>query len=362
MQRPGEITRSRRLPRSARGWRDPRGFVIRHGARLYLDGRPYRFTGVAAYELATWWAVNRGCGAQVNDLNGFFASLRPGSMVKISAFQALAVNVKTRAIDFRPLDRVVRAAERHGQKLIMSLSVQQGDCDDGHWKGSSWYSSGYRRAFNDDGAGLSRRSFVDWMRLIVRRYRKSPAIGMWQLVGEPEASDCAGATGRACYGRARCPAGAAAVLRRFFDVVGGELKRIDPRHLLGTGTLSRLQCGWSAGGYRRILQSPAIDVANYHDYGNDSTALPTDLRRAIADAAAAGKPFVMDESGIAAGGGDCRTIGSRRTLMRAKLVAGLAAGMSGFVTWNWEPRPSPGCSMAIAPNDPLLGVLRTVRL
>jgi hypothetical protein len=133
------------------------GFVARRGTQLYLDGSPWRFTGVDAYELATAWGINAGCGPMVTDaqMDDLFASLRPRSAVRFWAFQGLATNSTTKQRDWRPIDRVVRAAARHGQKLIMVLSGQGGGCDDGHWKDVAWYRGGYNRAFDGDGKSIA---------------------------------------------------------------------------------------------------------------------------------------------------------------------------------------------------------------
>ena len=71
---------------------DDRGVVTRRGTQLFLHGRPYEFTGINAYELATLWGTNAGCGAQVETpaLDSFFGSLRPDSMVRFWAFQHFA--------------------------------------------------------------------------------------------------------------------------------------------------------------------------------------------------------------------------------------------------------------------------------
>ena len=102
------------------------GFVAHRGTQLSLDGSPWRFTGVNAYELATSWGINAGCGDMVGDaqMDSLFASLRPGSAVRFWAFQGLATNYISKQRDWRPIDRVVQSAARHGQKLIMVLSGQ----------------------------------------------------------------------------------------------------------------------------------------------------------------------------------------------------------------------------------------------
>jgi hypothetical protein len=341
----------------------PSPFVTRGGTHLSLNGQTYRFTGVTANELATYWPVNWGCGSQVNDLDGFFASLHPGSMVSVTAMQAMAFNNKsTHAIDFTGIDRVVRAAERGGQKLAMGLADQQGTCDDGHWKGQAWYDGGYRQAFNDDGRNLSRLSYWDYIHLIVPRYKDSPAVAIWAPMGEPEASNCApGHVGSDCYSYLTCPAGATSSLRNFFDTIGAEIKRLDPNHLVSTGTLSRLQCGQSGGGYRQLLDSQSVDVASYHDYGYDATPLPPDLAGALQDAVDANKVFVMDEGGISAGG-TCETTTQRRDHFKAKMDAQFTAGVTGFEVWNWELSMSGACDYTITREDPLMGLLLTYRV
>ena len=60
------------------------------GTHLILNGSVDRFFGVNAYEAATDWGTNAGCGGMLTDseLNGLFASLPPNSLVRIMAFQA----------------------------------------------------------------------------------------------------------------------------------------------------------------------------------------------------------------------------------------------------------------------------------
>src|SRR5665213_259194 len=132
------------------------------GTQLYLYGAPYRFVGVNAYEAATDWGTNAGCGADLSDgqLDQLFASLPANSLVRFWAFQGtMATNVNTHQLDWGPLDRVFAAAAAHGQRLIVTLTDQGGTCDGGHWQDPSWYQSGFKTVFNDpattDGRGLT---------------------------------------------------------------------------------------------------------------------------------------------------------------------------------------------------------------
>ena len=323
----------------------PPGWVSRQGAALVLDGRPYRFTGLNAYGLTTWWRVNRGCGAEAQDLDAFLGSLRPASMVRVWAFQDLARNRYTGARDFAAIDRVVAAAERTGQKLVMTLADHWGRCD-GPPKNGAWYGGGYRAPLSGD--GVPRVAFWDWVREIVDRYRHSPAVAMWEPVNEPELT-CAEP---------------ASILRRFFDDLGGEIKRLDPRHLVSSGTQGGGQCGLAYGDYEYVHASPAIDVVSYHDYHHDTIAVPGDQWNGLAvhleQARRLGRPLVTGEAGLWGGTAPgCPTLSERRDRLRNKLAGQFAAGVQGFLLWHWAERSPDACGYTVSPGDPALEVLRS---
>lgn len=338
----------------------PPGVVGAHDGRLWLDDRPYRFTGVNAYQLATNFSVNVGCGNQVRDLDGLFASLRPDSMVRFWAFQGQGYNKHTRRLDFTALDRVVRAAERHDQRLVFTLGEQAGVCDDGHWKDMAWYQGGYTQVFDDAGRGQA-VSYWDWLHLVVDRYKDSPAVGMWEVLNEPQVADCPSPyTGVACYGQAYCPPMQAEALRDFFTTVGQEIKRIDPVHLVSSGTLAHGECGVWEQYFQMVHESPGIDVASVHDY--DPAPLTDLVDRHLARARAVNKPVVFGEVGTDAGGSSCLTQTERATAMRDKITKmGGHFEVSGFLLWQWVEQREPegrSCTLQITPSDPVLDVLR----
>ena len=343
------------------------GLVTRCGAQLCLDGAPYRFTGANAYELATLWGSNTGCGSQVDDLAGFFGQFRPHSMVRVSAAQQQAFNPTTGRLDWTGLDRVVAAAKAADQKLILTLANNWAGCDDGARKDQAWYDGGYRAARN--ARGVAPLPFLDYLQQVVTRYQDSPALGMWELVNEPDAPTCStGFTGDACTGTWACPTTAGQSLRTFFDVVGGALKMIDTRHPLASGVIGDpYQCGTTGDAYRLIHASPAIDVATFHDYQSDTVPLPSgpdSLATRLAQAAELGKPLIVEEAGIqgSASGTDCLDLPTRSRLFDAKIRALLAAGGNGYLVWNAEPVTGPSCGWDVGPGDPLLDVLRSTLL
>jgi mannan endo-1,4-beta-mannosidase len=340
-------------------------FLTRAGEVLVLSRSPYRVVGLNAYELGTYWGVNAGCGAMLDDaaLDTFFAGLPPHSLVRTWGFQgSMATNPTTGAREWRPLDRLVAAAARHGQLLVVSLGNQAGNCDDGHWKDKAWYRGGYRAVFSGTGSEHATVSYWDWVHEIVGRYRDSTTVAMWEPMNEPEASDCApGLSMDACYAHLRCTdtPSASAALRDFFDVVGREIKRTDPNHLVESGALGGTQCGWTGKGGARIHASPGIDVTSYHDYVPEQV-LPTELAARLREARSLDKPLLVGELGVESsdGSGDCLTLAARLDRVRAKTDAMLAAGVAGALVWGWVPDPQPGCGYDVGPGDPVLGALR----
>ncbi len=338
---------------------------------LILEGQPYRFTGVDAYELATDWGADSGCGGMETDaqLDDLFSSLAPNSLVRIWAFQgSMATDVHTHALDWAPLDRVFAAAAAYHQRLIVALTDQGGTCDGDVWQGPSWYEGGFMDVFDTtattDGQGLTPLSYWDYLQAIVNRYKSSPALGMWEPVSEPEASTCTGNyEPQTCWGHNVCvnETVAAQALRHFFDVVGGEIHLLDPTHLVESGTIGGGQCGTAGIDYQYVSASPGIDVLSYHDYyagtpmGGDQW---NGLAVRFAQAAALDKPIIGGEVGEQAGpGSGCLGLAQRATDFSAKLRTQMQAGSAGLLAWDWLPSPSSTCTTDTYPGDPLMKIV-----
>jgi mannan endo-1,4-beta-mannosidase len=349
----------------------PAGAIGVSDGRLELNGQPYTFTGVNAYEIGTEWGVNPGCGGQESDaqLNELFSSLPPNSLVRFWAFQdAIATNVHTDQLDWAPLDRVFAAAAAHGQRLIVTLTDQGGVCDGDHWQDPAWFDGGFMDVFNSpsnsDGSGHTPLSYWDYMQDVVNRYKNSPALGMWEPISEASAATCDGNYyPGTCWGHTSCPneAVAAAALRHFFDVVGAEVHTLDPNHLVENGLLGGGECGAAGNDYEYVSASPGVDVLSYHDYyvgaamGGDQW---NGIAVRIAQAAALDKPIIAGEMGLDAGTAPgCMTLATRSTEIQAKIQAQMAAGTSGVLIWDWLPAPSNPCTTDTFPGDPLMTVV-----
>ena len=343
-------------------------------AHLTLDGLPYTAIGVNAYEIATDWGVDAGCGAMLSNqqLDQFFASLPPNSLVRFWAWQGTtAVNVNTGQIDWAPLDRVFAAAAAYGQRLIPVLAGQGGGCDDGgRWQDPAWYDGGFMQVYNDPalGQGTTPLSYWDYLQAIVNRYKDSPALGMWEPISEAEASTCPlQYEPTNCGGHQTCPdeAAAAQALRYFFDTVGGEIHALDPNHLVEDGLMSNGQCGAINTDWVYVSESPGIDVLSYHDYSDPTVDLPGDqwngLATRLQEAASIGKPIIGGEMGIGAGTGTgCLTDAQRSADLVSKIDAQIAQGSSGVLPWDWVPSAQSGCSTDIGPTDAFMSALGTI--
>ncbi|MFC9553334.1 beta-mannosidase [Rhodococcus sp. NPDC056960] len=313
---------------------------------LTLDGRPWWPAGLNAYQLATDWSVNRGCGAEV-DLDGFFGSLPQGSLTRFNAFQWLAIDKATGALDFTGIDRVFRAAEARRQLVIPVLAAQDGSCGDEIFKSSDWYDGGWH-----DVAPGSVLSYEDWVATAVKRWRDSPALAMWELMGEPEP----------LTPYRSCAVTAGETLRTFVDDAGALVRSLDNRHPITLGLIGGGQCGTAGPDYEFVGASPGLDVLQYHDYGADGVPLPGDVYNGLAlhieQAQHLRKPILVAEIGQYAGAG-CVSVLERARTVAAKLDGQRAAGTAGALLWAFVPDPRPGeCTYDIGPDDPVRGVLR----
>ncbi len=345
-------------------------YLKRNGTHLRLFGQPYTFTGINAYSIASLNGINAGCGGQIDDLDVLFSTLRPNSIVRFWGWQgSMVTNVKTKLPDWTGIDRVISTAAKYNQRVIISLSDQAGTCDDGRWKDMAWYNGGFKQVYNP--TGLTPLSYWDFVQLIVTRYKDSPTIAMWELVNEPESANCMpGYNGTGCYGHQSCPDSSAAAksLRYFFDTVGGKIKELDPNHLVESGVIGTGQCGADNWNYQYIHESPGIDIASYHDYGDHDSPMPGDqwngLQIRLNQMQKIQKPLIIGEAGMLAQDNStvCMNFAARRDKIEAKMNKQFRAGVVGYIPWSWASDNAGVCNYDIPPTDPLVKLLHDVPL
>ena len=133
--------------------------------------------------------------ATTAQIDSFFASLRPDSLVRFWAFQGtLATNVHTGQLDWAPLDNVFYQAAKYHVYLIPVISDQSGDLRRRYWQDPAWYCGWVQERLRHCHISYGRRphplSYWDYMNELVSRYADSPALGMWEPMSEAEASTC----------------------------------------------------------------------------------------------------------------------------------------------------------------------------
>jgi hypothetical protein len=300
-------------------------FLERRGIQLYLDGRSYRYLSFNAASL-----TGCGIGAEIPgdaELGAFFASLRPRSLVRTYAVEAMGIPA---------IERAVQAAKAHGHLLILILGDDDGECGDGGTKKTNeWYGAGFRD------------SYLPWVQNVVGHFADEPAVGMWEPMKAPEEVDTL-------------------TLRNFYDVVGGEIRRIDQNHLIESGTHGPWAYGGEEG-YARIHASAGIDVGSNHDFDNRVDTAPN-LEPALRAIATVSKPMIIGELGmLASGTGDpsqqlgvmtCTSWQERRAAVQRQLESGFATPLAGVTVWNWFPVTHDGCNLSIGPSDPLIALIR----
>jgi mannan endo-1,4-beta-mannosidase len=314
-------------------------FVTAQGATLCANGQPLRLIGY------NWRWMGTGCQAPTDaEIERTFSQIQQVSKANVvrTAFYQSGSNGGS----YTDFDRYIKAAKRHHLYLIPILANQWTSCEPATSpKTAAWYQDGYK--LTGDGYPLSYR---DYVKTLAAHYANEPAIAFWQLINEP---DTAGAP---------CGASAAQTLRAFADDMVSVVKSVDPHHLVDLGVPGG--CAGDTSADYQIIVGGAVEVADvWHDYDRATTPMPALMRQRLAILLRLHKPAFVGEAGICANvraDGACAgvvtqsSIARRASLFNAKLAAGFAAGLSGYIIWN---KGSQSVQDDIGPGDPTESVL-----
>lgn len=330
-------------PATALGARAHGDFVVREGARLYHKGKPYRFAGMNVYNANNrvswcWYPMD------TTLLSQSFTDMGPGvDVIRAWFFQDFATMDGAR--DWTALDQTIATAKALGKRVIVTLGNQWADCDSEGFKSAAWYAGGYRHK-----PATLPASYRDYVAEVVARYRREPAVLMWQLLNEAEVPIHVGVL---------CDETEAhRLLKEWAADMAGLVKSIDRFHLLSIGTIGSGQCGAQFTDYKSLHDIPGVDICEFHDYG--VALMPGDPWNGLAfrlqQCAELGKPLFVGETGIDPQWLD-GTVAARAALFEAKLSAQFAAGVVGEVLWAWNAFGSSVVTYDIGPGDPVLAVL-----
>jgi len=224
------------------------GFVIAKDGQFSLDGKPFQFTATNAYWLHQLSDA---------DIDATFASIAATGLKVVTTwafddvvdepppygtfFQLFKGDqIVINEAGLQRLDAVVNSAEKHGIKLVMSLSnnwfPSNKDCKDpkphgflsNSYGGADVYveqlcTSGFHDEFYTNEKVLA--AFKNWVKTVVTRYVDSKAIFSWQLMNDPRCSSTLPAS----------PQCNTQTITKWHAEISSFIKSIDCNHLVGSG-------------------------------------------------------------------------------------------------------------------------------
>ncbi len=287
--------------------------VTRQGRDLMLDGKPYRFVGINAYDL-----INIGEHSQSELEKTLRTIAASGSnVVRISVYAGHGPE---------SLQRVLDTSTRLGLGLrfVPVLGNEWKDMETGSeakQKNAAWFKDGYKA------------TYLPHVQEIVKALGNRPEILMWEPLNEPQVVNSAAVT-------------------RFTADVAHTIKA-NGGSLVGISNVGTVLVGLHPGYYRAMAAIPDVDVISLHDYAANYSQNPVVKamlgfvgNRLIAaeslTARMANKPFYIGEVGtrITKGGKDGRTVGTPAGSMTgdlAKARTAIGYGAQGLLLWGPSP-------------------------
>jgi mannan endo-1,4-beta-mannosidase len=189
------------------------------------------------------------------------------------------------------LDYVVESAEAHGISLIINFVNNWSD-----YGGMAAYCSYYDISPVTDWYTNSQAQaqYQAYIAAVVSRYKNSTAVFAWELANEPRCTGCA-----------------TSVLTTWITTTSAYIKSLDSNHMVCIGEEGFGVTADSDGSYpfttspgtnfTQNLRVPDIDFGTYHLYpsswGEVDTWAPRWIEAHATEAAAVGKPVILEEYG-----------------------------------------------------------------
>ncbi|KAL4803372.1 glycoside hydrolase superfamily [Aspergillus unguis] len=322
-----------------------KGFVTTKGNKFQLDGRDFYFAGSNAYyfpfnnnqsDVELGLSAAKDAGLNVfrtwgfNDKNVTYVD---GGLPDYGGEGAGDTEIVfqwwengTSTIDVTPFDKVVRAAERTGIKLIVALTNNWAD-----YGGMDVYTVNLGGEYHDDFYRLPRikRAFKRYVREIVTRYAHNPTIMAWELANEPR---CGADEVRSLpQSEDGCNP---ELLTSWISEMSAYIKSLDPHHLVtwgGEGGFNYESDDWAyngsdGGDFEAQLSLESIDFGVFHSYPDWWTKTVEWTDQWIVDhaeaARAVGKPVVHEEYGWLTPEGRLDNLGTVSNITRLEAVGG----------------------------------------
>lgn len=307
----------------------PTNFVTTSGRHFYVNGKVVTSIGVNKYNLLTIGGHPYiGCGGKFSDseLATWFSELSQMGVtsVRFWLFQSFTKS----GTDLSRFNYVLSLAQQYNIRVVPVFENQWQDCTQGGKKDANWYRNGYRAPY-----GTYSLSLKDYIGKVVPLYRNNPQILMWQIMNEAESSD----------GNA---------LLTFAKDVSSYIKSLDSNHLVSFGTVGSGQPGSHV--YKNIHELSSIDVLEYHDYNEETTAFPASLSRRFHDSETINKPLFIGEAGISL---SKYTPEQRATYLDKKIASYFEHGGDVYMIWSYRDANGEEKSFDFTLSDPLVPII-----
>jgi hypothetical protein len=293
-------------------------FVRRTGATLWLHGDSFSFLGPVSWAAA---GNTTGCRVTAYPTQDDALTQTFDDMVdmKVTGFRIWAFQSYAGAggRDYSSFDKVVAYARRAGVRLIMVLENNRGDCTQGGQRDDAWFGSGYLAPY-----GNYTLSLVDYVRGLVTHFRDEPTIMAWELMHEAGGNDFAALDG-------------------FTSNLSSVIRSADPNHLIALGINNGDSPATSNTGtpsnYQKLHDHIDIDLFDVQDFDDPTVPMTATMMRDAAIAAALGKPVFGGASAVTLAGTSTSDYATRADAMAGKISAAFAAGLVGFLVYDYYP-------------------------
>lgn len=286
-------------------------FVRRVGENLELGGQPYTFVGTNVSYLA----------------GPFFPETEAEKIVSFLADHGVQV-IRVWTEPWCDLERVARLVDLVGKydiRLILTLQNFFGHKD-------GWWFKGKVESID-----------LPHIRNIVPLLADRPEILMWELMNEPTCP--AEDANPSCWN----------AFVRWAELASGEIKRLDPNHLVAVGTQHAGFDDQALDAFRRVHALDTIDIISVHWNIGGTPQKELDIAREL------GKPLYLGETYMVAYDKDCHLLSDDILERRAQAVAhdierSRELGIDGYLLWQYV---HDGCGITdYLPTDPVWQVIR----
>ncbi|TDL14650.1 glycoside hydrolase, partial [Rickenella mellea] len=351
-----------------------KGFVTTKGTEFVLDGKPFYYGGTNSYwlqytqnEADMSLILDKASAAGIkvirtwgfNDVNATFIPAAQGGLPQYSPDNAMPGQVIFQTwkdgkatlnkgdTGFGHFDKVVALAEQKGIKLIVALTNNWAD-----YGGMDVYTINLGGKYHDEFYYNPKviKAYKNYVKTVVKRYKKSPAIFAWELANEPRC----GADGT--RNLPRSPAGCnSTVLTNWIDEMSTYIKDLDKLHLVTIGDEGFFNRpgdttgDWAYEGndgvdFTTNLQVKNIDFGTFHlypdwwsktvDWANQFIQDHVTAQRAV------GKPVILEEYGWMSDAARMQYFGTVSNFSRVEVEGGwqnivLTEKLSGDMVWQF---------------------------